>query len=164
MAIDKKSKAPNTTVNPSANEQDSWDEQQTAFPPYWEPEIGGSFVASCQAIDRRDPAFVRIVWRAIEPLACKTGDKENQEDVLVGEGELFTTGMYAVFASMTLDEIYVGVPMKVEVTGEKTSKSTGFNYFTFSCKTDPTFRNQIAERRKAFELSQTQAVPAELRS
>lgn len=77
-----------------------WVEQQTGFPPYWNPAIsdegkGNGFAARVMARDERDPDFIRYVLQATKGLRCHNGPAEDAEEVLVKAGEYFTCSDYA---------------------------------------------------------------------
>jgi hypothetical protein len=78
-----------------------WVEQQTGFPPYWNPVVdedsgkGNGFKAKVMARDERDPEFIRYVLQATMGLRCQNGPADDAEEVLVKPGEYFTCGDYA---------------------------------------------------------------------
>ena len=161
MANNKKEAPKNTKpVDDSAN----WDEQTAAFPPYWQAEEGASFIAKFVGIDARDSKFVRYIWQTTRAMNAFTGPVDEQELCELAPGDFFTTGEYSVFSSMNLNPVFIGVEMRVEVTGKRESKSSGNDYYTFSIKTNPQYKSLIATRKEEFDTKQLVGVPAALAS
>jgi len=86
------------------------------FPAYWEPVEGASFTAYPVAIDKRDPDFERIVFRATHSVDCFKGPKDDQEEVTVNEGENFTVSLYKVFQGAIEEQIMMGLMDNIPLT------------------------------------------------
>ena len=73
-----------------------WEDEQTGFPPYWEPSDGGQFKGIVVGQDMSDPEFIRYTVQATHPTACFRGSKneDRQEAVVVQPGENFTVSDY----------------------------------------------------------------------
>lgn len=67
-----------------------------AFPPYVEAAEGFAFYAAPLAVDRTDPNFPRILWKALAPLTGYRGSKieGNQVEVSIEVGDLFTSSEF----------------------------------------------------------------------
>jgi hypothetical protein len=75
---------------------EGWEEEQTGFPPYWNPGEGKSFRGIVIARDVRDPDFVRYHIRSTqEDLECAIGPAVDAEPVKVTKGEIFTVSEYS---------------------------------------------------------------------
>ena len=126
-----------------ASEVAGFEQEQLNFPPYWNPEVGMQFVAMPLTVDDRDKDFVRVVLQAMHPIHCFQGDKENQEDVLVGKDEFFTMSVYA---ALPLDR-YIGYKVHVKVTGKRDVGRPN-DMFTWALAVHPDDKKLLnAERR-----------------
>lgn len=79
---------------------DGWVEEQTGFPPYWNPELAnpGEVCKRFQGIvigkDDRDPDFIRFVLKATKTIMCGEGPKDDKADIEVQEGQYFSVSDY----------------------------------------------------------------------
>lgn len=94
------------------------------FPAYWEPVEGASFTAYPVAIDKRDPDFERVVFRATHSVDCFKGPKDDQEEVTVNEGENFTVSLYKVFQGAIEEQIMMGLMDNIPLTVTAIEKAT----------------------------------------
>ena len=69
----------------------------TSFAPYCKPIVGKKMIFTPDAIDVRDPEFIRCVsiWQGDESLMCATGPVADAEPVEVKKGERFSMSQYA---------------------------------------------------------------------
>lgn len=80
----------------AADVPEGWVDEQVGFPPYWSPEMGSAFRGMIMYRDERQPEFIRYVVQASAPIRCHRGPSDDeQEEVIVQPGELFTTTAYA---------------------------------------------------------------------
>jgi hypothetical protein len=79
------------------------------FAPYWNPLEGARLAFVPLALDDRDPAFPRIICRALHSLRCQRGPKVNAEKVTVEAGEAFTMSPYP---TLHLESLF-GIPVRV---------------------------------------------------
>jgi len=122
-----------------------WVEEPTGFPPYWTPEEhAANFRAVPIMLDLRDIEFPRYVLRATTPVVCSKGPSDNQEEITVAPGELFTCSAYA---SLRLDQ-YLGHEVMVFST-EKRSLKGGKSLWQFRVFVAPQTRRLLDAERQA---------------
>lgn len=98
-------------------EVEGWEDEQTGFPPYWEPKQDAQFKGIVTAVDNTNPEFVRYTIQATtHPIAAFKGGKLNnsQEPVVVKPGENFTVSDYV---QLRLHE-YIGHEVLVDVVNK----------------------------------------------
>lgn len=135
--------------NPDAlPEFKDFEEEQLAFPPYWEAGEGKWFYAMIVACDDRDKNFVRYVAQAEMPLECAKGAKKgksaNYEKIVVQKGEFFTLSAYA---GLPLDR-YIGIRVLVKTKGQR-DVGQPQPMWDFSLKVSPEDKKILLEERKA---------------
>ena len=124
----------NANVNKSYRPSDEETTQINAFLPYWPAEEGKSFYAMPVGRDARDPKFVRVIWRACEPLQCFSGSVDDQKEVGVDVGEFFTTSEYGSMR-VSITDAWMGYPVVVSIGDEKGENDKGdFYQFTYKHK------------------------------
>ena len=127
-----KTQAQKNTFRPSDDETTSINQ----FPPYWNAEEGKSFYAIPVGKDYRDDKFRRVIWKALEPVECHTGPSDDQENVTVEPGALFSTSEYGSMRVAITDNV-MGYPVIVSVEDEKGVNERGeFYRFTYKYKHD----------------------------
>lgn len=131
-----------------------WVEEATGFPPYWTPEENNAqFRAVPLMIDLRDMEFPRYILRATIPVSCSKGPQDNQEEITVQPGDLFTCSTYA---SLKLEQ-YFGHEVMVFST-EKRSLKGGKSLWQFRVFVSPQTRKLLdAERSEASKLALAEA-------
>lgn len=150
-------------------EANEWVEQQTGFPPYWNPAIdektgkGNGFRATVMALDARDPDFQRYVLQAKQPLRCANGPAEDAEAVLVGAGEYFTCSDYAALPlSDFFGEEVVVLTKKKRKLAATADNAQKRDLWVFRILTSPetSMRLQAAREKQAKALAERQAMEA----
>lgn len=135
----------NQISNPDAlPEFAGFEEEQLSFPPYWEASEGGWFYGMPVDVDTRDPQFGRYLIQAEMDIKCKTGKKDEQEEILVRKGEFFTLSMYGL---LPLDR-YIGTKVLVKCIGKK-DVGQPQKAWNFSLKVSPEDKKKLIEDRKA---------------
>jgi hypothetical protein len=105
-----------TNVNPSAPQ--GWEDEQTGFPPYWNPEVGKTFRGVVLGLDEKDPDFKRFALKATDQIMCAQGPADDAEQVIVKPGEFFTCSAYAALPL----ERYVGFEVFVMAKNKRDIK------------------------------------------
>jgi len=120
----------------------TWSEEQIGFAPYWSPAPGKWFYAVPTAIDTRDPDFVRYLFRALAPIECQRGPKDDAESVLVGPGEYFSMSVYYALEQNINFYLESGIfpPLHVTSTKEVKTKTVGQTVWQFRVKVSPETR------------------------
>lgn len=132
-------------------EEEQLVEEQTGFPPYWNPGIGKWFKATVMNRDERDPDFIRYHLLALAPVVCAKGPSDDAEEIEVQPGEFFTCSAYA---ALPLDK-YFGIDIKVityktrKLPGNDASKGVKRDLFEFKILVTPDTRNLLEAGRKA---------------
>lgn len=92
-------------------------EEQIGFPPYWSPdEIGDKILCKPILFDNKDENFPRYVMICTRvPLKCFRGPADNQQEVVVKPGEMFTMSPYA---ALPLDRYY-DIEVYIQTTGRR---------------------------------------------
>ncbi len=129
-----------------------WVDLPIGFDPYWNPEVGKSFVGRVAEFDARDPSFVRIRFITSERLLCQKGDAEHAEDIWVEAGGFFSISVYAGIAKELMyhyqsgltPEIFLHVLRKDKV---KTGANAGKDVWIFGMKTRPEDQKRLAAGR-----------------
>lgn len=158
--------AKNTSKSPAVQLPDGIELGLNDYPAYWEPVEGQSFTAFIVGIDKRDPDFERILFKATHDVECYKGPKDDQEEVTVHEGETFSCGLYRVFQGLIEQYAMAGIFEKipVTVTAVEKVKQTGDKaktYWKFSVrvpvKYEAQFKLATANYTEAKRLSQKSA-------
>jgi len=125
----------------------NFEEEQLAFPPYWEAGEGKWFYGMVVALDDRDPQFQRYVLQAEMPVTCAQGKKKGRDgdyhEVQVGKDEFFTLSCYG---GLPLDR-YIGYRVLVKCTGTRDVGQPQPMY-TFSLKVSPEDKKLLMVERK----------------
>jgi hypothetical protein len=117
----------------------------STFAPYWTPEKGRRFFGEVVESDYKNPAFVRYTLLSAMPkIVCHRGEKESQEEIVVGMGERFSVSAYF---SLPLEE-YIGLgPVLVTVT-DKTKLANGNTMWIWDVKLTAKQKTMLAAVRK----------------
>lgn len=151
-----KPQANKNTFRPNENELTTINN----FPPYWKPEEGKSFYAAPVGKDYRDPKFPRVVWKALEPIECFTGASDNQENVTVERGGLFTSSEYGSMRVAIVDAV-MGYPVIVTVEDEMGTNERG-EFYRFQYQYSLADAKAIKAGIASPMLAQVNAAKAEL--
>ena len=124
-------------------------EHLLGFPAYWSPTDEpnanghfGAFYATLIGFDDSDEEFERWVFQAKHKLLCHRGTVEEQEDVIVNEGEFFSVSNYA---QLRLKQ-YEGLDVKLTAV-EKVDVKKG-KMWNFKCETTKETAKVLAARRQ----------------
>lgn len=125
------------------------------FPAYWEPSEGATFTAYPVMVDKRDPDFERILFKATHPLDCFRGPKDDQEEVTVEAGEQFSVSLYKVFQGAIEEYIMLGlladIPLTVTAIEKATQKADKKKtYWKFSIKVPADYVSKYNERMVSY--------------
>ncbi len=136
-----KNPAPNKTnsAKAPADPYESWEEESTGFPPYFEPGEGRHFMGMPIEVDDTDPDFRRYLLVAGEDVQCFRGPKDDQTEVIVKKGEHFTVGDYYNLPLYKYANIMLRVACK-----EKIETKSNRTVWTFSVKMSPEDKKMLA--------------------
>jgi hypothetical protein len=134
MATAKQS--PETNVNPSAPQ--GWEDEQTGFPPYWNPEVGKAFRGVVLGLDEKDPDFPRYAFKATDQVMCARGPADEAEKVIIKPGEFFSCSAYAALPLQR----YIGFEVYVMAKNKRDIKG-GKELWEFSLKIHPEEKKKL---------------------
>jgi hypothetical protein len=129
-------KAAASTVNPTAPQ--GWEEEQTGFPPYWNPSPGKAFRGVVLGLDEKDPDFPRYAFKATDQVICARGPADDAEEVIVKAGEFFTCSGYAALPLQR----YIGFEVFVVAKSKRDIKG-GKELWEFSLKIHPEEKKKL---------------------
>jgi hypothetical protein len=108
----------NSTPDSEYGIPEGFTDQQTGYPPYWNPSDGKVFLGTVLFRDARDEEFIRYVLRASRKMTCFEGEADNAQEVQVLPGQYFSVGEYAALPL----EKYVGHEVMVIASGKRDIK------------------------------------------
>jgi hypothetical protein len=126
-------------------------EEQTSFPPYWQPEEGKMFVGRVLALDERDPAFSRFIIQAMTPCDCARGPAKDAEEVKVSPGDQFSISVYSALPL----HLYLGEVVEVTAKGLRSLRN-GNDLWEFRLRCSPETKAIANKRRAALPGGSTQ--------
>lgn len=139
--------------------------EETGFPPYWQPGIGKVFKATVMSRDDREPDFIRYHLLALAPVMCAKGPADDSEEILINPGEFFTCSEYA---ALHLHK-YFGMDIKVvtwrkrKLDANEASKGVKRDLYEFKIGVDNTTKQILDGARKTeAKMLQTKAREARL--
>lgn len=118
-------------------------DEQTSFPPYWEPSSMKRFYATVIDFDDRG-SFPRYVLQAKHPVSCFKGPAESQEIVIVNPPEFFTVSVYE---ALPLHR-YMGCDVLVTPKAKRTLKASGNELWEFRLQLDEETKRMVDAERK----------------
>jgi hypothetical protein len=124
---------------------EGFEDEQTGFPPYWNPSEGRKFYGRIMARDERDPEFVRYVVQASCKHVCRTGPADDATDCEVQTGENFTVSEYA---SLPLAD-YFGLEVLVTALKKRPIKGGKQDVWIFKLQVAPQTKALLMQRRAA---------------
>lgn len=116
-------------ANPTIDETD-YEEVQIGFAPYFSPSEGAKFKGRLVDADATNPEFIRFTFIAESPTECFRGPSDDQESVLVKQGEAFTVSAYAQIKF----EEYGGMSMIVGFKEKVKTSTAGRSVWLMSLK------------------------------
>lgn len=139
------------TTNMATAAPEGWDDMPMGFPPYWQPEEGKTFRGKVLSVDASDPEFVRFTLVATAPVKCARGPADDQTDVNVAVGELFTCSSYVQLPL----EHFMGLELWAMAMGERPLKGGKTTWdFKVKCSSET---KALVEARKAKLLAEAEA-------
>ncbi len=144
--IDSRLSTEATDFTNSVEAPKGWEDEQTGFPPYWNPlHVGNSFRGIVTGYDDKDENFPRYVLRATVPLICAQGPAEDAEKVNVAVGESFSTSVYV---ALPLHK-YLGEEVYVIVKNFRVGVGQGDGIWQFRLLISPDARKRVRDRELA---------------
>jgi len=139
---------------------DKWDQIQTGFAPYWNPEEGAFCYGEVVAKDARDPEFVRYLIKAHATTKCSRGPKDDNgvaaEVVIVKPGETFSFSSYHALA-MELDfQIHLRqtknaiIPVMIKALRQSKTNTAGRTVWHWDVRNAPEHTPLLNQHRTSF--------------
>lgn len=142
----------------------NWEELQTGFAPYWNPEPNSWIFAQIAEKDERQEDFTRYLLRAGVDTKCKRGPADNAEDVIVKKGEYFTISVY--FALQGLFDLFLETGLspwlRIESVAKVKTKTPGQTTWTWKIMCSPEDRKKIEAKKEQLRMMSDAGDPKEL--
>jgi hypothetical protein len=132
--------------------KESWQAEQTGFPPYWRPDGSPGFIGRVigkQYQEEDEESFARwIISPTYAPVVCFRGPGEDAEQVVVQPGECFTMSEYSSIDMKRFQGTEISLCPKNK---RKLNNGTGHTLWDWDLRVSPESKALMLKRAEELE-------------